>query len=177
MLKAGANPNEADKNGVTALMNASDASVVADLIKAGADVNAKDKNGDTALLHIMKRERDYYEKDYDIMESWQEQLKSLLEAGADIDAVNNKGEVAGDYVVPELDESVLRVFSLHKRKQSLLQERINRAKQGARNISGVVVADAIAEKVISCEKKRTVTPQTGKELCTQFMRERKVNSN
>ena len=182
LLEAGANPNAADKNGVTALMNARDSDYIADLIKAGADVNAKDKNGNTALMHIMKRERDYCEENRDdscynyYIESWQEQIKPLLEAGADIDAVNNKGKVAGDYVVPELDESLLRVLSLHKRKQSLWQERINRAKQGARNISGAVVADVIAEKVISCEKKRTVTPQIDKKLRAKFMLERAGNS-
>lgn len=182
LLEAGANPNAADKNGVTALMNAKYPCDVADLIKAGADVNAKDKNGNTALMHIMKRERDYCEENRDdscydyYIESWQEQIKPLLEAGADIDAVNNKGEVAGDYVVPELDESLLHVLSLHKRKHSLWQERINRAKQGARNISGAVVADVIAEKVISCEKKRTVTPQIDKKLRAKFMLERAGNS-
>lgn len=182
LLEAGANPNAADKNGVTALMNAKYPRDVADLIKAGADVNAKDKNGNTALMHIMKRERDYCEENRDdscydyYIESWQEQIKPLLEAGADIDAVNNKGEVAGDYVVPELDESLLHVLSLHKRKHSLWQERINRAKQGARNISGAVVADVIAEKVISCEKKRTVTPQIDKKLRAKFMLERAGNS-
>ena len=180
LLEAGANPNAADKNGVTALMNARDPKAIADLIKAGADVNAKDKNGNTALMHIMKRARDFYEENRDDcdywIERWQESIQLLLEARADIDAVNNKGEVAGDYVVPGLDESLLRVLSLHKRKHSLWQERINRAKQGARNISGAVVADVIAEKVISCEKKRTVTPQIDKELRTKFMLERAGSS-
>jgi ankyrin repeat protein len=49
LLKAGANINSQDKNGMTALMYASLPEVVLTLLKAGADAKVRNSRGDTAF--------------------------------------------------------------------------------------------------------------------------------
>ena len=78
LLAAGADINEVDENGRTALMMASDyghAPVVRLLIEAGADLEKADKGGDTAL-EIACRERSF------------DCIHLLLEAGAVLDEEN-----------------------------------------------------------------------------------------
>ncbi|UCE71194.1 MAG: ankyrin repeat domain-containing protein, partial [Nitrospiraceae bacterium] len=53
LIKDGANVNEKDKSGETALMAAAlmgNTEIVIRLLEHGADVNAKDMNGETALM-------------------------------------------------------------------------------------------------------------------------------
>ena len=59
LLKAGADVNAKDTNGVTPLMHAAGSctnpETIAVLLKAGADIHAKDKLGHTALDHARGR--------------------------------------------------------------------------------------------------------------------------
>jgi ankyrin repeat protein len=81
LLNKGANPNEADDLGWTALMNASGKgyiNVVKMLLDKGANVNAKTLNGWTALMRAAERER------VDIVEL-------LLKRGANFNVQNKLG--------------------------------------------------------------------------------------
>lgn len=81
LLKKGANVNSADKNGVTALMNASRScspEVVTLLLDHHADVRAVDRAGNTALL-------------YTAMGDNVEAMTALLKRGADAKVRNHSG--------------------------------------------------------------------------------------
>lgn len=81
MLGSGANPNVADKKGVTALMYATRKNrfqVISTLIEKGAEVNTKDKAGWTALMVAIKKNH-------------VESASLLLEKGADPHVVDPTG--------------------------------------------------------------------------------------
>lgn len=83
----GANPNIADKKGVTPLMLASqlgEVSLVEALIKVGAQVELTNRAGETPLILAVHR-RDI------------QMMRVLLAAGASPDRVDNSGRSARDY--------------------------------------------------------------------------------
>jgi ankyrin repeat protein len=80
LLKAGADPHLADKDGDTPLHKAQVVSVAEALIKNGADVNARNNRGETPL-----------------MATYSEEIARLLvQSGADISARDNEGHTALD---------------------------------------------------------------------------------
>jgi ankyrin repeat protein len=81
LLDNGADVNEKDKEGWTALMKTDNRRIAESLIKHGADVNAKDKDGWTALMIAALIGR------FDI-------VKYLVDLGVDLNKKNNMGETA-----------------------------------------------------------------------------------
>lgn len=91
ILKAGANINAKDADGMTALMHAANFArdkVTKLRLKHGADVNAKDKSGNTALMFAAGQEEQYIKIENDKV------VRLLLEHGAEVDAKNESGETA-----------------------------------------------------------------------------------
>ena len=87
LLKAGANADEPDVDGVTPLMRAArrdSSATVEALLAAGASVHAKDKQGRTPLFYVAER---YDNKGVMI-------AKLLLSAGADASLKDNEGQTA-----------------------------------------------------------------------------------
>jgi ankyrin repeat protein len=116
LIEAGADVNTADADGMTPLLLASqwyDAEVIRSLLAAGASINAKDKKGQTALIHAYQNGRptdvslftragaSLKERD---AKGWTalmyaayrhfpaEEMKALIDAGADVSAVNEEGQ-------------------------------------------------------------------------------------
>ena len=91
LLAAGADVNQRDENGETALhltkgvYNPS-ADTLKLLIEAGADVNAKNPSGSTPLHQAIA---------YGIQEGEPEHAEVLIAAGAEVDAKDGQGAVAG----------------------------------------------------------------------------------
>jgi hypothetical protein len=84
LLDAGADVNEKNHSGLTALMYVSDDTsieVVGDLMAAGAKVDLKDDEGKNALHHAAS---------YDNAEA----LQALIDAGASVDATDESGRTA-----------------------------------------------------------------------------------
>lgn len=91
ILDSGVDPNTADENGWTPLMEASKkvrTNIVEMLLKAGANPNAVDKYGNTALLEISGTE--YFRKGY----THAEIVGALLASGADPNIQGNKNSTA-----------------------------------------------------------------------------------
>ena len=89
LIKAGANVNDQDDKGRTALMEACSAgniNAIDVLLARKADVNIQDKMGCTALMRVAYA-------GYDIL------IEQLLQHGADKDIVDNDGRKAYDYYV------------------------------------------------------------------------------
>jgi hypothetical protein len=84
LLEAGLDPGAGDARGHTFLMRSSDIEVSRVLIAAGADPNARDDQGFTALMHRG--------------DDTAEMVELLLEAGADVHAVNDSGRTVADLV-------------------------------------------------------------------------------
>jgi ankyrin repeat protein len=87
LLNRGANPNIADKNGVTPLMRASQLGFfdgIQALVRKGARVDAANSTGETPLILAVHR------RDTAMM-------RVLLAAGADPDRTDNSGRSARDY--------------------------------------------------------------------------------
>ena len=144
--------------GETALMLAQTAEQTKLLIEAGADVNAKTR---------------HYDGHFDVTPlsfANKEQFLILLEAGASLD---DTGESCNLSIAEIAD--VVRKFDAQKearRKIAVTKEDLkNKSNHGGK--SGVVIADKIAEKKISGEEKRAITPKVGKELRTKIMRQMK----
>lgn len=83
LIKAGADINAADDQGQTPLMltikNAlAEPENIGALLSAGPDLEIKDKDGHTAFAHA-------------VLENFPEAMRLLVEAGAEIDPVNEKG--------------------------------------------------------------------------------------
>lgn len=98
LLKHKAEPNAVDKSGRNALHHAArrfcnSSPVIRMLLKAGIDIESKDKDGMTALMLACRTNR-------------VDTVVSLLEKGADIDAIDNKGvsvtqhAIDGGYTYP-----------------------------------------------------------------------------
>ena len=84
ILKAGANINAKDADGMTALMNAANFArdkVTKLLLKHGADVKIRDSSGKTALMYAADHEKD-------------DVARLLLEHGADVNAKDKSGNTA-----------------------------------------------------------------------------------
>ena len=82
MIESGSDVNEADENGVTALMLAAmqgRAACVRVLIQAHAVVDAKDSHGHTALVHAVIQGKSL------------DCVKALIDAGADVDTPMRRG--------------------------------------------------------------------------------------
>ncbi|MEZ0222924.1 MAG: ankyrin repeat domain-containing protein [Alphaproteobacteria bacterium] len=84
LLKAGANPNDADTNGQTALHFAWDADTVETLLRAGADLERRDNWGRTPLILQAHGE---ISEGLDVMLKW----------GASLEAKDNEGNNALAY--------------------------------------------------------------------------------
>mmetsp|Transcript_4267 Transcript_4267/g.5690 ORF Transcript_4267/g.5690 Transcript_4267/m.5690 type:complete len:387 (-) Transcript_4267:148-1308(-) len=102
LLKAGADPNIAALDGMTALMSASRWSkspkIVAELIKGGSALSLKDTSGRTALM-------------FAAFANFVEAAKLLVKAGAGIDVMNNDGWTAETIAIKKEHHDVRRVFS------------------------------------------------------------------
>ncbi|MBR2299978.1 MAG: hypothetical protein IJ870_05340 [Alphaproteobacteria bacterium] len=122
------------------------------LIEAGADVNAKDQYGNTALTYA-------YNAEHALL---------LIHAGADIEYL------AGNRNLSKSDVKII-VDTLQKERE--IQAQIAKNKERLKNgpklkgKSGVVIADEIAKRQISGEEKRVITPEVGKELRQEIMKE------
>ena len=99
LIKAGADVNATDDEGVTPLMlvckcSPDDriAAYVTTLIKMGANINAQDKEGKTALMYALENERKAIN-----IEARDKFITMLLEAGADVSIKDKKGKYAIDY--------------------------------------------------------------------------------
>lgn len=110
LIPAGANVNEADEAGGTALMWAARGSFIGTvqiLLKAGAvaSVNAKDKQGQTALIHAVIG----YGQSPRTATVWL--VKQLLAAGAKINEVDAIGRSALMYAATDPNDATLEVVT------------------------------------------------------------------
>jgi ankyrin repeat protein len=106
MNKVGANVNSVDHKGMDALMHASminNLELVKLLLKHSADPKHHDHDGNTALMHSMCKDID------------PNIIISLLDAGADINAKNNKGETVLHLAVKDSTGSLEpRIIKRHR---------------------------------------------------------------
>lgn len=89
LIGRGANPNIADRNGVTPLTLAANlgwGEGVEQLVKSGASVDSANQTGETPLIAAIHR------RDADM-------VRALLKAGANPDRADNSGRTARDYAV------------------------------------------------------------------------------
>lgn len=96
LIDKGINADITDQNGFTPLMQAvnyGNAKLVETLIKKGANVKAKIKGYSTPLMFLGMTEAQY-DKNRPSVEENERIIKLLINNGADINAVNNKGESA-----------------------------------------------------------------------------------
>jgi len=104
LLNRGANPNIADRRGVTPLMRASQLGFfegIQHLVNSGARVDASNSTGETPLILAVHR------RDTAMM-------RVLLRAGADPDRTDNSGRSARDYAGLEgRDSTVLAEIARH----------------------------------------------------------------
>lgn len=101
-LKAGANPNQKDKNNATPLHIAADSrndETVALLIKYKADINARANGGNTPLINAVEEVKS---------------VAALVEAGADVNAKNNGGTTALHRACAEIEPESVRYLVTHK---------------------------------------------------------------
>jgi hypothetical protein len=82
LVAAGLSPNAVDEEGRTLLMLTDDADLAAALLAAGADPNARDLEGRTPLTYAYRKDPRH--------------VGLLLEAGADVHAVDNAGIAVAD---------------------------------------------------------------------------------
>lgn len=93
LIDAGANVNERDKSGTTALMNCHNLKAQENLLNAGADVNVQNGRGMTALKAVIEAVSDstrcyFIEGDY----VPKKLVSNLIDAGADVNIPDNKGK-------------------------------------------------------------------------------------
>lgn len=161
LIKWGADFDAEDRFGMTALMYAESVGQTEYLIDAGADVNATNTDGGTALMCARN----------------EKQTKALIDAGANVYAEDRFGMTALDHALTNEQKTVLleamRASAkttvkehIEQRKQQILKSRQLRKaiEEDEGKLSGTVIADKIAEDVISGKEKRTITPEVGAEL-------------
>lgn len=97
LLNYGADVDDTDNNGKTALLHAvfGNTANINVLLKAGADVNAKDKDGKTALIWAAESYK-YYPPE---VKAPDEIVNSLIDGGADVNIRDVYGKTALDYAV------------------------------------------------------------------------------
>jgi ankyrin repeat protein len=96
LVDAGADIDEETKEGVTALMVAArnaQLDVVEWLLERGASVNARTVTGNTALI-MASDGRNEWTRDFSFNDRIEECLRRLVQAGADVNAVNDEGITA-----------------------------------------------------------------------------------
>ena len=178
LIAAGADVNTKDKWCKTPLMLAAQyghPEITKLLIDTGADVNAKDHQGKTPLMHAL---------DYRITET----AKILIAAGADVNAKDENCKTPLDYAKTDEMKELLRKHGalsiiqineqIKKQKNApVFQFKLSetkkhlQSKQKNKSVSGVVVADKIAEMIRSGKIMGEVTPETGKKLRGQITKE------
>ena len=103
ILKAGANINAKDADGMTALMHAANFArdkVTKLLLKHGADVKIRDSSGKTALMFAADHEED-------------DVARLLLEHGADVNAKDKSGNTALMFAADHQEDDVARLLLEH----------------------------------------------------------------
>ena len=176
-LNAGANVNARNTRNQTALMYAADeghTEIAKLLIEKGADVNARDNDGWTPLMYAADEGRT-------------EMGKLLIEKGADVNARDNNGETILIYAAEHGAIDIARLLNAklskirnESRKQeqdpafraklAAAKERL-KSKPKTKSVSGVVIADKIADMIRSGKIKGDVTPEKGKKLSAQIKKE------
>ena len=119
LVGKGANVNEKDNNGKTALMKASsngNVEVIKTLIENGAKVDEKTNNGSTSLMWASDR-------------GHVEVVEALLDAGADVSIKNKYGNTAIDYISDDEIKKMLRE-ALRKQKEKQNEQIIINRKSG-----------------------------------------------
>ena len=169
-INAGADVNAKYDEGRTALMYAHTAEQTKILLDAGADVNARDNDGRSVLMYAKNVE----------------QIKLLIDAEADLFARDNAGKTVFDYFKeredlttflnderlkrdPEVQSFIHRQEIRNKIEQYKKTHRILKYKEHV--LSGVVVADRIAENIISHKETREITPAIGKQIRENMTKE------
>ncbi|MBO5038523.1 MAG: hypothetical protein J6C85_03595 [Alphaproteobacteria bacterium] len=114
-------------------------------------IDVQDVFGDTALMSTQTTE----------------QIKLLLEAGADVSAQDNEGRTdstlaCSQKIYPD-KRSLIEKRKENIRTSQLLRKAILKQKPEEK-VSGAVMADEIAKDVISGKEKRTITPEVGREI-------------
>jgi len=108
LIKSGANVDEADNLGETALMFAStrnNKKIAKILIENGADVNKKDKFGKTALMLAAQNNNDKI-------------VELLIKNGAKVDETDNDGKTALDYAKKnEIKQLLLEAMEKQKQQE------------------------------------------------------------
>ena len=92
LIKAGADVNTADKNGMTALMKVYDGNLdrIKILLDSGADVNIRAKDGTTALLEIAAHSLTMLNLHSGLSE--RNPIQTLINSGADVNVKNGEGD-------------------------------------------------------------------------------------
>ena len=185
LIENGADVNAKNNYGHTSLMCAAGkghTEIVKLLIEKGANVNAKNNYGRTPLMYAAD-------------EGHTETVKLLIEKGADVNAKDKDGRTplmcAADEGHTETEMLLRKHDAVSKRKfreesEQQKQDPVFRAKLAetkkalkekqdkkskTKDVSGVVVADKIAEMKRDGKIKGDVTPEMGKELSTQIKKE------
>jgi ankyrin repeat protein len=95
LLRAGANVNDADNQGVTPLMLTANIDFEKKLLGMGADAKAKDRSKKNVLMHLLSRD-------------WnEEKIQLLIDAGADPNTRDLVGKNAFDLVKGKKGEDLL----------------------------------------------------------------------